>query len=444
MVATLLALWTWSLTADETFGVEFLADRAQWFLAIPLWVLVLMPTRDIATAFDLRATCLAMIRVSALLLVVYLAVFFLVSGDCLPRLVVLYILAYGSLFILAWRVIAQWSLTHTRFSRRAFVVGTGRLVEAALTLLGDPGLKGWRLLGVVAPEGLHLITRRGPLAGPAFDRVEDLARLTKERNVTDLIVAVDRGEHLEDTWLPVLLKCQEQGVHVVRFAQLYEDVLKRVPVEHVESTWPLTSFFDIAKYRDNSPAAKRLVDVLAGVVLALVGLLLTPFVALLIAFESGRPIFYHQIRLGRGGRPFRMTKFRTMVNDAEPDGEPLWSVVGDPRMTRVGAFLRRTRLDEVPNVLSVLRGEMSMVGPRPERPEFFERLERDIPLYRARLVVAPGLTGWAQIKHHYGDSIEDARMKLGYDLYYVKHQTLSFDVRILLSTIWTILKMQGR
>ena len=139
-----------------------------------------------------------------------------------------------------------------------------------------------------------------------------------------------------------------------------------------------------------------------------------------------------------------MTKFRTMVNDAEPDGEPLWSVVGDPRMTRVGAFLRRTRLDEVPNVLSVLRGEMSMVGPRPERPEFFERLERDIPLYRARLVVAPGLTGWAQIKHHYGDSIEDARMKLVYDLYYVKHQTLSFDVRILLSTIWTILKMQGR
>ena len=113
-------------------------------------------------------------------------------------------------------------------------------------------------------------------------------------------------------------------------------------------------------------------------------------------------------------------------------------------MTRVGAFLRRIRLDEVPNVLSVLRGEMSMVGPRPERPEFFERLERDIPLYRARLVVAPGLTGWAQIKHHYGDSVEDARMKLGYDLYYVKHQTLSFDVRILLSTIWTTLKMQGR
>ena len=181
MVATLLTLWTWSLTATETFSVEFLADRAQWFLAIPLWVLVLMPTRDIATAFDLRATCRAVIRVSALLLVVYLAVFFFVGGDRLPRLVVLYVLTYGSLFVLAWRVIAQRCLTHTKFSRRAFVVGTGRLVKAALRLLGDPGLKGWRLLGVVAPEGLHLISRRGPLAVPAFDRVEDLERWLPDR-----------------------------------------------------------------------------------------------------------------------------------------------------------------------------------------------------------------------------------------------------------------------
>jgi lipopolysaccharide/colanic/teichoic acid biosynthesis glycosyltransferase len=185
-------------------------------------------------------------------------------------------------------------------------------------------------------------------------------------------------------------------------------------------------------------------DVLSGVGLGLVGLLLTPALAALIAIESGRPIFYHQRRLGRGGRPFHLTKFRTMKVDAEADGEARWSVVGDPRVTRVGRFLRRTRLDEVPNVLAVLRGEMSMVGPRPERPEFVGTLERTIPLYRARLVVAPGLTGWAQVNHPYSDSIDDSRIKLGFDLYYIKHQTLWFDLRILLRTVWTTLKLGGR
>jgi lipopolysaccharide/colanic/teichoic acid biosynthesis glycosyltransferase len=139
-----------------------------------------------------------------------------------------------------------------------------------------------------------------------------------------------------------------------------------------------------------------------------------------------------------------MTKFRTMKHDAEPDGQAKWSTPNDARVTGVGRWLRRTRLDELPNLLAVLRGEMSMVGPRPERPQFVEQLEREVPLYRARLIVAPGLTGWAQVNHEYGDSVRDASAKLEYDLYYIKHQSIWFDALILLRTVGTMLRFGGQ
>ena len=151
-----------------------------------------------------------------------------------------------------------------------------------------------------------------------------------------------------------------------------------------------------------------------------------------------------QQRLGRGGRPFHITKFRTMKRDAEADGQARWSTPNDDRVTVVGRLLRRTRLDELPNLLSVLSGEMSMVGPRPERPQFVEQLDRDVPLYRARQIVAPGLTGWAQVNWQYGDSVRDAVVKLEYDLYYIKHQSIWFDALILLRTVGTMLRLGGR
>jgi lipopolysaccharide/colanic/teichoic acid biosynthesis glycosyltransferase len=176
---------------------------------------------------------------------------------------------------------------------------------------------------------------------------------------------------------------------------------------------------------------------------ALLSLPLIAIIALAVVAESGLPAFYRQVRMGRGGHPFVLTKFRTMSRDAEKDGVR-WAEIGDPRSTRVGLFLRRTRLDELPNLWAVLRGDLSMVGPRPERPEFLDVLERQVPLYRARLTAAPGLTGWAQINHDYGDSEEDAAAKLEYDLYYIKHQSLWFDLVILTRTISTMLRATGR
>jgi lipopolysaccharide/colanic/teichoic acid biosynthesis glycosyltransferase len=215
-------------------------------------------------------------------------------------------------------------------------------------------------------------------------------------------------------------------------------------VAHLEPSWLLTNFFDVARFRATSPIAKRAFDLLVGSVLAFVGLVLWPFIALAIVVESGGPVFYRQHRLGRGGRVFPLAKFRTMGTDAERDGAARWSPPGDPRVTRVGRLLRRTRLDELPNVIAILRGDMSVVGPRPERPEFADQLERDVPFYRARLIVRPGLTGWAQVNVPYGDSVGDATVKLEYDLYYIKHQSLWFDLVIVLRTIGTILRLAGR
>jgi len=190
--------------------------------------------------------------------------------------------------------------------------------------------------------------------------------------------------------------------------------------------------------------AKRLMDVLGAVFGCLIFAFVFPFVSLAILLESGFPIFYSQTRLGKGGKVFRILKFRTMKQDAEEDGVVKMAEENDPRVTRVGNFLRRTRLDETPQFLSVLRGEISMVGPRAERPELVADFQKRIPFYRARLLVKPGLTGWAQINYGYVANVRETIVKLEYDLYYIKHRTISLDFIIILRTIGTVLRRTGR
>jgi exopolysaccharide biosynthesis polyprenyl glycosylphosphotransferase len=188
---------------------------------------------------------------------------------------------------------------------------------------------------------------------------------------------------------------------------------------------------------------KRITDIVLGLV-GLIGLvLLFPIIALAIYLDSPGPIFYRQERSGKGGKTFNVFKFRSMIPNAETQGKAVWATKDDPRVTHVGKFLRRTRLDELPQVINVLFGDMSIVGPRPERPQFIEQLQESIPFYRARLSVKPGLTGWAQVKYRYGSSVEDALMKLQYDLYYIKHQSLLLDALVILRTVKVVLTFKG-
>jgi exopolysaccharide biosynthesis polyprenyl glycosylphosphotransferase len=189
---------------------------------------------------------------------------------------------------------------------------------------------------------------------------------------------------------------------------------------------------------------RRVLDIICGLIIAAIFIVVFPFVAIAIKLDSPGAIFYKQERVGLKGTKFTIYKLRSMVQNAERNGQAQWAVKGDSRITKVGNFIRKTRLDELPQVINVLRGEMSMVGPRPERQQFIDKLEHQIPNFNKRLAVKPGLTGWAQVNYGYGSTIEDAQIKLNYDLYYCKHQSLALNFQILLRTFAVVLKMQGQ
>jgi exopolysaccharide biosynthesis polyprenyl glycosylphosphotransferase len=240
-----------------------------------------------------------------------------------------------------------------------------------------------------------------------------------------------------------LVDLRMSGVRVYGVSDFYEQVWGRVPLESLGDSWLLDSGgFQLIADRV-AANLKRGIDVtLATIVLALTAPVIL-LAMITVWLESGSPMLFRQTRTGYRGRPYRLIKIRTMVREAERDG-PRWTAPGDPRITKVGRFLRRSRIDELPQLWSVLRGEMSFVGPRPERPEFVARLRETIPYYDMRHLVKPGITGWAQVMHQYGDSVEDARIKLEFELYYIKHYSVVFDAAILLKTARVVLFGRGR
>jgi exopolysaccharide biosynthesis polyprenyl glycosylphosphotransferase len=231
------------------------------------------------------------------------------------------------------------------------------------------------------------------------------------------------------------------GVRVVRPHDYHERVLRRVSLEDIDESWFL--FHRPLRARRAYAAVKRVTDWVAGLLGSLLVCLVVPLVALVVRLEDGGPVFFRQARVGRGGRPFEVWKFRTMRLDAEADG-PVWAAQDDCRVTRVGRVLRRTRLDELPQFFNVLKGDMSLVGPRPERPRFTSLLERAVPFYDRRHLMRPGITGWASVRFGYGASVGDKWRSHEYDLYYLKHRSLSLDLEILVRTVVVMLLRRGQ
>ena len=261
-------------------------------------------------------------------------------------------------------------------------------------------------------------------------------------HVSDLVIAIN-GE-IQGATFQAILDAQERGVEVTRMPILYEEMTGRVPVHHLESDWIIRSFVDGLHVSGFYELTKRVLDILGAMVGLVIFIITCPFLSLAVLIDTGFPVFYSQPRLGKGGFMFKIYKFRTMRQDAEADGEAKTTLENDPRVTRVGGFLRRTRLDELPQFWNVLRGEMSLVGPRAERPELVAEYQKQVPFYRARLLVKPGLTGWAQINYGYVASVTETAVKIEYDLYYIKHRTLGMDFQIILRTIGTVLRRTGR
>ena len=269
----------------------------------------------------------------------------------------------------------------------------------------------------------------------------DLLAMAQQEGVTDIVVAIQGP--ISGEMFRALLDARENGIDIVQMPVLYEELFGRVPIRHLESDWILRSFLDQVRVSRAYVLIKRSVDIAGAVAGLIAAVIILPWACLAMVIDTGRPVFFVQYRMGQGGTNYNIVKLRTMHQDAEPEGEAVWAVEKDPRVTRVGRLLRATFIDELPQFWNVLKGDMSLVGPRPERPEHVAQLEKEIPFYRARLLVKPGISGWAQVNYSKGASTAGSEEKLEYDLYYIKHRGVVMDTWIILRTIGSVVGFRG-
>jgi exopolysaccharide biosynthesis polyprenyl glycosylphosphotransferase len=341
--------------------------------------------------------------------------------------------------ILIWRAVYLKFLGAAHFQRKVLVVGAGSSGRTLLKAVRENDGHGVHVVG--------LLDDADGCIGSAVEGVPVLGNssmmwpLVAQMGVEEVVLAINRPS--EPSLYEGLGVCYEHGVAVSLMPRLYEEVTGQVPVEHMGPQW----FGSVQLGRSGGGMAfalKRLVDIVVSVVAAVVTLPFTILIAALIRLTSKGSVFHIQQRVGKHGRPFNIVKFRTMRQDAEEPGRPVWASLEDPRTTPVGRWLRRMHVDELPQFWLVIKGDMSLVGPRPERPEFVRELEDALPLYRARYSMRPGIAGWAQVNLPYGASVDEALAKLRYDLYYVKNWSPILDAAILIRTAARVLRFKGR
>ncbi len=324
------------------------------------------------------------------------------------------------------------------FRRPIVVLGTGVRARRISELVGRGENRSFTVKAHVHACGDLRLVMGSQLD---LDRTDDeyaLSRFIREVGAREVVVATD-----ERRGMPIaqLLHCKIAGINVVDYLTFWERETRKVDLDTLQPSWLIYS--DGFRQGPFVDACKRVLDLVTSILLLFFVLPVLAVAMIAVKLEDGGPIFYRQERVGRGGKTFTLCKLRSMRQDAERDGAPQWALSGDPRVTRVGAIIRRFRVDELPQLINVLKGEMSFVGPRPERPFFVEEIAKSVPFYRERHSVKPGITGWAQVNYPYGASLDDARHKLGFDLYYVKNRTLFLDVLVLLQTVRVILFHEG-
>jgi sugar transferase (PEP-CTERM system associated) len=426
-----------AIDAEETLILRNGFYKAALFTLFCLASFYLFDLYDFVVMHDRRELVLRLLQALGLAWVALALLFYALPQVMIGRGVSLISLPLALLLMVGWRLGIHWVLGHPEVGERILIVGSGPFaVEIARETLGRPDA-GFRVIGFVdndpALVGKSLINPK------VLGLTSELSQLVRRENVDRIVVAIGDGRGRFPT--QELLQLSLSGnVTIEESASFYERLTGRVLLDMIRPSWLIFSS------RGRRARINELVSTSMHRTIAFIGAILSLPIAIvtiiLIKIDSRGPVLYKQDRVGKNGRTFTLMKFRSMRVDAEKDG-PVWAKTDDQRMTRVGRIIRKIRVDEIPQFWNILRGEMNFVGPRPERPHFVAQLSEEIPYYEQRHLIAPGLTGWAQIKYPYGASIDDARQKLQYDLYYVKNQSLTLDAVIMFETVKTILFGRG-
>lgn len=353
------------------------------------------------------------------------------------QIILFYIAILTSLLL--WRFFYVAFMASHRFVKQSIIVCDNDQLQDILLELqkADPH---YRFIAHVSSDGLKPTVQFRNVSSIALN---DLEHFVRQNSISEIVIATQNTNNITADLYSQLLKLLENGFIIREYTQLYENITQRIPVHYVSKDF--YRYFPFS--RNNHNRLYLLVVRVLEVILSLVGLGITciiiPFILLCNLFANKGKLFYTQERVGQNGVPFKIYKFRTMVKNAEAHGA-VFASTNDVRVTPFGKFLRRTRIDEFPQFINILKGDMAIIGPRPERPVFVEEIAKVMPFYETRHVVKPGLTGWAQVNYSYGDSISDSLMKLQYDLYYIKHRSLYLDINIIIKTISTVVFYRGQ
>lgn len=349
------------------------------------------------------------------------------------------------ILLIVWRLIYAKIFVHPLFIKRAIVVGAGWIGrEIVRTLAHNERVyhnTGYKIFGFIDDDEEK--QRKVYDDFMVLATGDKLLTYASRLKLDEIILAIPEQESLNSKLYANIVECENSGIQVIYATELYELQTGRVMVKQKNNDYYLANPYNIIHTNRVYQIFTRIINIVNAVIACVFFIAVIPFVFLANLFLSRGPVFYMQERVGKNARKFNIIKFRTMIVDAEKNSGPKFATENDARITRVGKFLRKTRLDELPQCINILKGDMNIIGPRPEREVFINDLVKVIPFFRIRNVIEPGLTGWAQVNYKYASDADDALIKLQYDLYYIKHRSFFLDLRILLRTIGVVIKFKG-
>jgi exopolysaccharide biosynthesis polyprenyl glycosylphosphotransferase len=441
-LALLVALYFWAM-GDQwlKFSWQFLKERPpDWYYFLPIiWLTLLLELYDPRRASRRDDTIRGIAVAAAIFTILYLTIFFVSEPKSLPRRGVAGFIGAVAILNLLWRLLYIRIFNAPAFLRRVLIIGAGRAGSNLAEIIQRIKPTPFTLVGFIDDDFNKQGTKISGL--PVLGSSDTLLDVIEKQYITDLIFAIS-GD-MQDSLYSAILTAEEQSVEVTTMPVIYEELLGRIPITLLADDWVLRSFVDRAHASGSYELIKRLMDFF-GAIIGLIFLIpLYPIIAFLIIIDDGYPIIFRQIRVGKSGKHFNLLKFRSMRRDAEKDGIARFAVENDERATRIGKFLRKSHIDELPQLINVLRGDISLVGPRAERPELVQKLEKEVPFYRARLFIKPGVTGWAQINYQYASNVEETAVKLEHDLYYIMHRNILLDIMILFRTFGAVIGFRG-